>query len=132
MGTVPTSPVKKTVLIVDDVADVGALVSKMLVPQGFSVIVSQDAEEARDICSRHPAPLDLLITDVLMPRVNGPALAEHARSVHPDIRVLYVSAYDRGLLMDRMNLGSDVPFLLKPFSPEELLQKVREVMSASS
>lgn len=121
----------KTVLIVDDVADVGALVAKMLAPEGYSVIVTQDAEEAREICTKHSGPLDLLITDVLMPRVNGPALAEHARSVHPRIRVLFVSAYDRGLLMDRMNLGSEAPFLLKPFSPEELLQKVREVMGSA-
>lgn len=120
-----------TVLVVDDIEEVGRLVSRILTQEGYRVLVTQDTEEARRLCAEHPEPIDLLIADVLMPGHSGPALADYARSRRPRIRVCFISAYDRGLLLDRVSLDENLPFLLKPFTAEELLQKVREVLAAS-
>lgn len=127
----PTSAATSTVLVVDDVPDIRSLLSTVLTRAGYSVLVASDAMQARDICTQVSDPIHLLITDVLMPGLNGPALAAHAVAVRPQIRVLYISAYDQGLLMDRLNLDEGTPFLLKPFSPDELLSKVRDVLGAS-
>ncbi|MBM4134882.1 MAG: response regulator [Nitrospira sp.] len=127
----PTSAATSTVLIVDDVPDIRSLLSTVLTREGYSVLVASDGMQARDICAQFSDPIHLLITDVLMPGLNGPALAAQAVAVRPQIRVLYISAYDQGLLMDRLNLDEGTPFLLKPFSPDELLRKVREVLGAS-
>lgn len=126
----PTSAAASTALVVDDVPEIRSLLSEVLTSAGYSVLVACDAVQARDICTQHPGPIHLLVTDVLMPGMNGPALAAHALSVRPQIRVLYISAYDQGLLMDRLNLDEGIPFLLKPFSADELLRKVRDVLEA--
>jgi two-component system, cell cycle sensor histidine kinase and response regulator CckA len=127
----PTSTATSTVLVVDDVPEIRSLLSTALTGEGYSVLVACDAMQARDICAQYPDPIHLLVTDVLMPGMNGPALAAYAQSIRPQIRVLYISAYDQGLLMDRLNLDQGTPFLMKPFSPDELLRKIRDVLAAS-
>ena len=117
-----------TVLVVDDIEEVGLLISRLLTLEGYTVLLAHQSEDARRLLAEHPDPIHLLITDVLMPGQHGPALAAAALSLRPQIRVLYISAYDRGLLQERVNLDAEVPFLLKPFTPEELLNKVRDVM----
>jgi two-component system cell cycle sensor histidine kinase/response regulator CckA len=126
-----TAPVEKTaprgaerVLLVEDEPGVRALCDSVLRSLGYSVIVAApgDAERAAQV---HQGAIDLLVTDVVMPGIRGPAIAATVRNSSPHARVLYVSGYiDEVLSMPAPGAG----FLAKPFTPLELARKVREVL----
>ncbi len=119
------------ILLVEDEPEVRSLVLKLLQMQGYGVVAAGSAEEALDILRNRTEPFDLMISDVVMPGLNGRQLAERMKTTHPEIRVLFVSGYTDDAIVHHGKLLPGTAFLQKPFSPAALSQKVREVLAAS-
>jgi two-component system, cell cycle sensor histidine kinase and response regulator CckA len=118
------------ILLVEDEQAVRKFVRTMLEKQGYTVIEAMDTDEALRIAADKSVAFDLMLTDVIMPRLNGPELAAQVTQFRPDLRVLYMSGYtDRAIrLQDR--LGGDAHFIQKPFTPAALGQKLRQLLIA--
>jgi two-component system, cell cycle sensor histidine kinase and response regulator CckA len=122
---VPGAP---TILVAEDEAAVRALVEHVLRTAGFKVVAAVDGREALDLAGGLPK-IDLLLTDVMMPRLNGPELAAALREWRPDQRVLFMSGFTNDSLGERGVISPDVELLPKPFAPNELLDRVRRVLA---
>jgi CheY-like chemotaxis protein len=118
-----------TILVAEDEPAVRALVEHVLRTAGFTVIAAVDGREALDLAGDLPA-IDLLLTDVMMPRLNGPDLAEALRERRPDQRVLFMSGFTNDVLGERGIISPEVELLTKPFAPDALLARVREMLAA--
>ena len=94
------------------------------------MLVARDAAEALQICRDHPATIHALVTDVVMPGMSGPRLAERAAVMRPEMRVLFVSGYTDDAVV-RHGAGESVAFLNKPFLPDALVRKLREVLDGA-
>jgi two-component system cell cycle sensor histidine kinase/response regulator CckA len=116
----------RTILIVDDERAVRDLVAAALTRAGFAVRTAGSAEEALDLEARHP--VDLLVTDVILPELSGPELAERIRQRSPHTRVLFMSGYT-GNALTTHDLRGGSAFLPKPFGTTTLLARVREVLN---
>ena len=121
------SPGTETVLIVEDEEKVRTLVSIMLKRQGYTVLESGNADEASQVCRQYSGPLHLLLTDVVMPGMSGPDLARQLRLLHPEMKVLFMSGYADSAIA-RHSIGPDTPFIQKPFQPDVLNRKVRDLL----
>jgi len=118
----------KTVLVVEDEAGVRSLVCQALAAHGYKVLEAAGAARALKISKQHTQPIDLLLTDVVMPRTSGKELAKRLSSLHPETKVLYMSGYTDDAVV-RLGLSEGgTPFLQKPFGPDALLLKVHEVL----
>jgi two-component system, cell cycle sensor histidine kinase and response regulator CckA len=115
----------KTILLAEDEPQLRDLFGRVLEQSGFSVLVAKDAQEALDIVNRSTAPIDLLVSNVQMPRMTGPDLAKEIRRNHPNVRVLLISGYSQGVLI----LDEGWHFLKKPFVPAAIVEKVNEILS---
>jgi CheY-like chemotaxis protein len=120
----------ETILLVEDEAAVRDLVRRVLAGLGYTVLQAREGEQALDICGQLRGPLHLLISDVVLPGINGWELARRLREVRPECRLLYMSGYTASVISQRGILEPGVPFLQKPFSPEALAHKVREVLDS--
>lgn len=122
----------ETILVVDDEADVCELARDCLVAQGYRVLDARDGEEALRIAEGHAEPIHLLLTDVMMPRLNGVELAGRLTRQRADTKVLYMSGFAVvGAQTEQLSgpgLQPGDPILPKPFSSEALTRKVREVL----
>jgi PAS domain S-box-containing protein len=118
----------ETVLLVEDAAAVRAAAKQVLERQGYRVLEASGGEDALHLAARHQGSIDLVLTDVVMPRVGGRELAERLLAVRPDTRVLYMSGYTDDSVVRHGILEGGVAYLQKPFSPEGLARKVREVL----
>jgi CheY-like chemotaxis protein len=120
----------ETVLIVEDDEGVRVVASRLLRDQGYKVLEARRASEARRIWEQHGPSVDLLLTDVVMPDVNGPRLAEELEKTRPGLRVLYMSGYPGagGLVSPE---GSALVYIEKPFTPSSLAAKVREMLGTT-
>ena len=118
----------QTVLLVEDEAGVRRLVRMILEQSGRTVIDTGDAHEALDLARRHPGAIDLLITDMVMPGLSGRDVAARIRAYSPDTRVLYMSGYTGDAMIHRGLLRPGAVFLVKPFTADELLDKVRTIL----
>jgi CheY-like chemotaxis protein len=123
-----TAPGTETVLLVEDEEAVRRLVSAVLESQGYHVIAAPDGEEALTLAKRPELEFDLLLTDVVMPRLSGPELATRMRAARPDIKVVFMSGYAGETILQRGGLAEDAPFLAKPFTGDELLHTVRQAL----
>lgn len=121
-------PKTATVLVVEDEPEIQRFIARVLAPEGYLVLSASDAAHALEVCHQHPGPIHLLLTDVIIPDMNGPELATRIQVLRPEIRVLFISAYDDGLLKQSFGLHPAAAFLPKPFGAERLLQKVRSVL----
>lgn len=133
-GTVPDSTLPRgteTVLLVEDEATVRVLVQRILELQGYTVLAAQDASTAVALCNRMERHPDLLLTDVVMPKTSGPILAEGLQERFQDLKVLFMSGYTDTHSGVRLLNRQRAAFLPKPFSPEVLAHKVREVLDSS-
>jgi CheY-like chemotaxis protein len=120
----------ETVLVVEDEASVRDLLQELLNKCGYNVLTAKHGDEALTVCEHHQGPIHLLITDMVMPKMNGRQLAEELTNRHPETRVLYISGYTDEFVVQRGELESDMDFLQKPFSVQSLTTKVREVLDA--
>ena len=118
----------ETVLLVEDAAPVRSLARKGLESYGYQVLEAADGPAALELSARHPRGIDILVTDVVMPGMSGRELAERLAPARPGMRVLYTSGYTDDAMVHQGVLRSGVAFLQKPFVPETLARKVREVL----
>ena len=122
----------ETVLVVEDEPAVLALSCRALETQGYVVLSASDAEAAQRIVERHGGTIHLLVTDVVMPGLSGRDLADRLATKRPGIRVLYMSGYPGDAVVQHGALPPGSAFLQKPFSPDGLARKVRDVLDASA
>ena len=120
-----------TVLVVEDDAAVRQLVCDVLVENGYTVLCAKHGPDAIRLAEQHPSEIDLLVTDIIMPHMNGPELASRLSLTRPEMKVLYVSGYSADDIGDHGVLCDDVEYLQKPFRPHVFLQRVAEILSDS-
>lgn len=118
----------ETVLVVEDEEAVRCLVREMLAESGYTVLEAADGETALSLATSHTEPIDLLLTDVIMPQISGREVAERLLTQLPHLRVLFMSGYMDDAVVRHGILAAEVDFLAKPFSGNALLVKVREVL----
>jgi len=117
-----------TLLLVEDEASVRAIVREMLVASGFNVLEAATGPEALAVAQRTQRPIDLVITDVVLPGMSGGELAERLRAVRPALRVLYTSGHSDEAIVRHGVSRSESTFLQKPFTYEAFVEKVREAL----
>ena len=117
-----------TILLVEDEVQVREAARRILVGAGYEVICACDGREALAACRDLLGSIDLMVTDVIMPKMSGKELADRLTYLRPDMRVLFVSGYPENQLSSHGVTSSELAFLSKPFSPESLLAKVRELL----
>ncbi len=132
VAPVGREPGVETILVVDDEAGIRELIHKILRRHGYEVLEAGNGEEALAIWREHPGAIDLLITDVLMPRMGGPELVDRLRKQGLNPKVLYVSGYTDDPNIDAGNFPPGTAFLQKPFTLGSLLDRVREVLKTGS
>ncbi|RME51701.1 MAG: GAF domain-containing protein [Caldilineae bacterium] len=119
---------EETILLVEDDDMVRELIQSVLEPLGYTVLLAAGKEEALNVARRHPAPIHLLLTDVVMPDGSGTALAEILHAQRPDLKILFISGYSWTILEQQKRQLPPFAFLQKPFAPLQLARKVREVL----
>jgi CheY-like chemotaxis protein len=118
----------ETILLVEDALRVRAVVREILEMSGYHVLEARHGAEALEISERHQGPIHLMVTDVVMPQMSGRELAQRLAPVRPDMKVLYMSGYTDDAIVRHGVLGAGMAFLSKPFTPDALAAKVREVL----
>ncbi len=119
-----------TVLLVEDEDPVRLFSARALRNKGYRVIEAKSAEAALELINNATEPVDLVITDVVMPRMDGPGLIREVRATRPDMKVIFISGYAEDTFRQRLDSDTDIHFLPKPFSLKQLAGKVKEVMEA--
>ena len=122
---------KETILVVEDDERLRVLTVRLLRQFGYQAVAVGGGEEALAWLAEHPAPIDLLLTDVIMPGMNGKVLADEVRRLRPGTRVLFTSGYTANVIVHHGVLQAGVEFLAKPFGSASLAQRVREVLDAA-
>lgn len=116
----------QAVLLVEDERAVRDLLTAILRREGFAVRAAATAEEALALYRQHAC--DLLVTDVVLPEMSGPELADTICSVAPDVRVLFMSGYTGSFVPDADSLGASRGFIQKPFTPQALIESVQRLL----
>src|SRR5690606_36212178 len=128
--TAAQAPVgSETILVVEDEPSLRELLQRCLARRGYRVMAATMPAEAIRIAEDHEGPLHLVITDLVMPGMSGQALADRLTSVRPETRVLFMSGYTDDSVVDRRILEGGAPFLQKPFTPDAVVAKVRELLA---
>lgn len=118
----------ETVLLVEDDDAVRAVTRRALIRFGYAVLPATGGSEAMEIAREHPEEIDLLLTDIMMPGMNGVEVAGAVSRIRPGIRVFYMSGYaDQDLVREGL-LTPGTRFLQKPFTPQELAERVRAIL----
>ena len=125
------SPGTETVLLAEDEEAVRRFTREILSGNGYKVLEAGNGREALLLSEAHRGEIHLLLTDVAMPKMSGRELTERIRPLRPDLRVLYMSGYTDDAILRRGVVEDGIPFLEKPFTPEELARKVREVLDSA-
>jgi DNA-binding NtrC family response regulator len=121
------SETKITVIVVDDEPEIRKLVGAMLTAGGFRVLSADTGENAVRLFKSHPET-DLLLTDVVAPGMSGPMIADEIAALKPAIKVLFMSGFDNTQVVQRYVVEKGYSLLVKPFTMEQLEQKVRAVL----
>jgi DNA-binding response OmpR family regulator len=123
-------PVADVILVVDDEDMVLGTVCRMLSRAGFEVLAAASSEGALSVGAGHPQPIDLMVADVVMPGLNGLAMADRFRLGHPETQLIFMAGLPDSPEIAAI-LARGLAFLPKPFLPAVLVEKVREVLDAS-
>ena len=121
----------ETILVVEDEPQLRELTCRMLRDQGYQVMGAPEARQALQICAMHPGPIHLMVTDIVMPRMGGGELVQAARPLRPAMKVLYMSGYTDSTVVHHGVAVEQVPFLQKPFTPDDLHRKVRAALGTA-
>jgi two-component system, cell cycle sensor histidine kinase and response regulator CckA len=121
----------ETVLLVEDNEVVRKATSQILRQNGYYVIEASEAAEALDVFDRALRPVQLLLTDVVMPGMNGRELADRLTARAPTLRVVFMSGYTDDAISRHGGLGADFAFIEKPFAPDTLIAKIQEALRAT-
>jgi CheY-like chemotaxis protein len=119
----------ETILVVDDDDAVRAVATRILTRAGYSVLGAASPKEAEVVWNAHIGPIHLLMTDLMMPGMNGSDMATRLLESRKDVRVLYTSGYTNETVVRRGLLVADKPFLAKPFTIDDVIQKVRDALA---
>jgi len=123
----------ETILIVDDEPEIRAVARDMLKAEGYTTLDTGDPTLALRIARTEPQPIHLLLTDVVMPVMNGRELVEQMRTIRPEMKILYMSAYSTETVEDYgIQITPGEPFVMKPFTMERLVSAVRAVLDYRS
>ena len=117
-----------TVMLVEDEDPVRLFGARALRSKGYKVIEAKSGEAALEVICRATEKIDLLITDVVMPRMDGPGLVRKVREIYPNIKVIFISGYAENAFRQRLDSDGDIDFLSKPFDLKELATKVKDVI----
>jgi hypothetical protein len=120
----------EAVLLVEDDHRVRKLARELLARNGYDVIEGADAEDAIRVAAAFPKPIDLLLTDIVMPGMSGQLLAQRLAEHHPKLKILYMSGYTDDAIVQHGVLTSDIAFLQKPFTPTTFARAVRDVLDS--
>jgi CheY-like chemotaxis protein len=123
-----TTPVPQTILVVEDDRVVRGIIYEVLNLGGYRVLEATHGEEAIACCHQHDGPIDLLLTDVVMPHLGGRQLAEQLRGRYPKMKVVFMSGYIDDASLREVLSRDGMAFLPKPFTPESLEQKIRAIL----
>ncbi|HJT07845.1 MAG TPA: ATP-binding protein, partial [Stellaceae bacterium] len=121
-----------TLLLVEDEDPVRLFSARALRNKGYKVIEAKSGEAALEVITGGRETVELLITDVVMPRMDGPNLVKHVRELYPEMKVIFISGYTEDAFRKRLDHDTDIHFLPKPFSLKQLAGKVKEVMLSGS
>jgi PAS domain S-box-containing protein len=120
----------ETILVVEDEEALRVLVCEVLEASGYQVLAARHGVEALEVAEAHRGPIHLLVTDLVMPQMSGGQLANRFATLRPEARVLYTSGYTDDVVARNRLLDPGVPFIPKPFSPDLLVRKIRELLDA--
>lgn len=115
------------IIVVEDEKEVRELCSRILDREGFEVISASNGADALQVLENEPEPVDLLLTDVVMPEMDGPELAHNLRLKYSHLKVLFMSGYTTNTLIGQER-DKDTTFLQKPFPARDLVTKVQEIL----
>jgi CheY-like chemotaxis protein len=118
----------ETILVVEDETAILSVTRTMLERQGYTVLAANSPAEAVRLAREHEGQIHLLVTDIVMPEMNGRELAKYLTTIYPQLRHLFMSGYTASVIAHHGVLDSGVPFIQKPFSMKELTAKVRETL----
>ena len=119
-----------TVLLVDDDARVRQWIHEELEKLGYNLLEAADGADALVIAELHRGPIDVVVTDVVMPRVDGPGLVKALLALRPDLKVLYISGYPEAFLRQSTSLPSEDNYLQKPFDMSTLIARITELLDS--
>jgi len=120
----------ETILLAEDQDIVRELVTEVLTSNGYTVLLAQNGEEAVRVSEQYEGTIQMLITDVVMPRMNGPDLARRILSARPQMKVIFMSGYAEDAIVQHGVLDAGMHFVQKPFRPREMSRRIREVLDA--
>ncbi|MGC0776589.1 MAG: response regulator, partial [Candidatus Acidiferrum sp.] len=120
----------ETILLVEDAAPLREMTRELLEGSGYTVLEAADGKLAIEIADRHDRNIALLLTDVVLPKIGGPSLATSLLQRRSGMKVLYMSGYANGAIVDGGVLKPGTAFLQKPFTAKELAKKVRKLLDA--
>ena len=123
---------RETILLVEDQQAVRLLLTTVLSEYGYRLLEASNGQEALRLVAATNTPIDLLVTDVVMPQMTGPALAEQLRRQWPDLRVLFMSGYVEGAVLPAFFAEPGTGFIQKPFLPAELAKKLRDLLDPTT
>ena len=129
---VPLETARETILVVEDEMNLRRLTRQFLDNQGYTVLEAADGAEAVQICVAHQGIIHLLLTDVIMPGMNGRELAHRVSEIRPNMKVLYMSGYTENAIGHNGTLDAGITLLQKPFTLHALKSKVREVLDQTT
>ena len=118
----------ETILLVEDEDGVRGLAFLVLQTHGYKVLAARDGKDAMRAVAKHQGPIELLVTDVVMPGMGGREVAEALQPRFPEMKVLYTSGYTDDAVVRHGILQAESAFLQKPYSPQSLAKKVRQVL----
>jgi DNA-binding NtrC family response regulator len=117
----------ETILLIEDLAELREMIATILRSKGYKVLQARDGADAVNLAGSHFAPIDLIVTDVIMPKLNGPEAMRQIRLRRPNVKAIYITGYSNQVLTDE-ELFSNSLTIEKPFQPDTLLAKIREIL----